>query len=328
MTVRTYRRLLAEAADVGGAELRAVGSRLARRLDRRWPELVAELEGLAAGARQDTEEVIALNARTELLAGRAVAECSVIGHLNGRSVALAQTWDWHPDLAGATVVWTVVKPDATWFTTATEAGILGKLGVNGHGVACGLNFLTCSADGGVEGVPIHVALRLVLEHGVSASRARHMLRSLQTSASSCVTVAAAGIHGGELFAAELSPGGTRIVEADQRGWLVHTNHFLAAPRAGIDTQPDLNPGTLVRRAHLRDLLDAGATPLEALASHEPTIEPVCRHHDPPGTAWADRYETLLALWVEPSAPSLRIAAGPPCTAPFQEIDLPMTGQEV
>ena len=63
--------------------------------------------------------------------------------------------------------------------------------------------------------------------------------------------------------------------------------------------------------------------MRALMSHEPDVEPVCRHVDPPGTAWADRYATLLALAIDPGAPSLRIAAGPPCTAPFEDIDLPL-----
>ena len=58
-----------------------------------------------------------------------------------RREALAQTWDWHPDLAAATVTWTVQQPGGRWFTTATEAGILAKLGCTSTGLACGLNFL-------------------------------------------------------------------------------------------------------------------------------------------------------------------------------------------
>ena len=58
----------------------------------------------------------------------------------------------------------------------TEAGILAKLGdQRAHGVACGLNFLTCSADGGLDGVPIHVLLRLVLERCATAAEALALL---------------------------------------------------------------------------------------------------------------------------------------------------------
>ena len=118
-----YRRLLLEAAGVGPSDLRRSGADVAERLEPRWPDLFEELEGIAAGAGQDVLELAAINARTELLA----AGCSVIAHSDG---SLAQTWDWHPDLAAATVTWTVHQPGGRWFTTATEAGILGKLGLH------------------------------------------------------------------------------------------------------------------------------------------------------------------------------------------------------
>ena len=44
--------------------------------------------------------------------------------------------------------------------------------------------------------------------------------------------------------------------------------------------------------------------------------------DPAGTRWADRRATLLAIVVDPAAPALRVAAGPPCTAPFEAVALP------
>ncbi|HEY6886626.1 MAG TPA: C45 family autoproteolytic acyltransferase/hydrolase, partial [Solirubrobacter sp.] len=151
VTVATYRRLFQEAAGLGRDAVLAAGDIVGFGLD---AELVDELEGLAAGAGQDVRELLAINARTELLAGtQAGGECSLLGRCDARAGAwLAQTWDWHPDLAAAAVAWTVSYDD-TWFTTVTEAGLLAKLGFNRRGVACGLNFLTCSEDGGVDGVP-------------------------------------------------------------------------------------------------------------------------------------------------------------------------------
>jgi isopenicillin-N N-acyltransferase-like protein len=219
--------------------------------------------------------------------------------------------DWHPDLAAAAVAWTVSYDD-TWFTTVTEAGVLAKLGFNRRGVACGLNFLTCSEDGGVDGVPIHVLLRLVLSQCGSAAEARSLLAGARTSASSCITVAA----GSELFAAELSPGGARFVEPGLDGWLVHTNHFLLPPLRGIDTMPPSHPGTLDRFVRVSCAARNGAPVPAALGQHGAVVEPVCRHGDPPGTAWADRRATLLAVWAEPGRARFRVAAGPPCGAEF------------
>jgi isopenicillin-N N-acyltransferase-like protein len=323
VTVRTYRRLLEEAAGVSPADLRAHGSALAGRLGDRWPELVDELDGIAAGAGQDARELVAINARTELLAGWGRGECSVVGHVDDTTVSLAQTWDWHPDLAPARVLWTVMLPDGGWFTTATEAGLLAKLGVNRHGVACGLNFLSCSADEGTDGVPIHVLARLVLERAATAADALSLLLGARTSASSAITIASAAGGERELFAVECSPGGGAVVRPDADGWLVHSNHFLRPPADGVDLEPDAGPGSALRLEHLRRLVGAGVAPVDALASHAPREEPVCRHHDVDADGpWADRRATLLALAIDPQVPALQLAAGTPCTAPFEPVPLP------
>jgi isopenicillin-N N-acyltransferase-like protein len=291
VTVATYRRLLAEAAD-----LRRAGANVAERLEPRWPELFEELEGIAAGAGVDVLELAAVNARTELLAGA----CSVIAHADGR---LAQTWDWHPDLAAASMTWTVHQAGGRWFTTVTEAGILGKLGCTSGGLACGLNFLACSEDGGTEGVPIHVLLRLVLERCDRVEDALALLRGARTSASACVTIV-----GAAAVAAELSPGGMSVVRPDADGWLVHTNHFLAGPVTGTDVLA--GPGTSARRDVLLRRLRGGVPIHEALGTHAPAEEPVCRHADP-DAPWADRRATLLALTAVRG--ELCVAAGPPCS---------------
>jgi isopenicillin-N N-acyltransferase-like protein len=315
--VATYRRLLADTT----GELAPQGERVAATLTGRWPELVEELEGVAAGAEQDVLELLAINARTELLAPRPASECSVVGREEGGRVRLAQTWDWHPELAPARVIVTTAAPGRPWFTTVTEAGILAKLGLNAGGLACGLNFLSCSADGGLDGIPIHILLRVLLERCGTAVEALGLLLGAPVSASSCVTVAVREPGGTALFAVELSPGGPAVVWPDPDGWLVHTNHFVVPPARGEDTEPRTNPGTLLRRRHLERAVRAGMESERALAEHFPAGEPVCNHGDR-GAPWADQYETLLAVAMEPGAPALRVAAGPPCRCPFEPVALP------
>jgi isopenicillin-N N-acyltransferase-like protein len=315
--VATYRRMLSETA----GELAPHGERVAAAVGPLWPDLVEEIEGIAAGAGQDALELLAINARTELLAPGPAAECSVVGRVADGRVELAQTWDWHPDLAPARVVVTTAAPDRPWFTTVTEAGILAKLGVGANGLACALNFLGCSVDGGLGGVPIHILLRVLLDRCEGATAALALLLGAQVTASSCVTVAAAEPGGVALFAVELSPGGAGLVWPDDDGLLVHTNHFLRTPARGVDADVVTYPGTLLRRRHLERVLRAGMDPLRALAEHFPAGEPVCRHGFDEGV-WADRRETLLAIAVDPASPSLRVAAGPPCRTPFEAVRLP------
>ena len=172
VTVAGYRRLLSEAADLSQADLLRAGETVGERLANHSPRLVDELEGIAAGAGQDVRELLAINARTELLAGtQAGGECSLIARRASAGPWLAQTWDWHPALRPAAVLWSVRRAGG-WFQTVTEAGVLAKLGHNSHGLACGLNFLTCSADSGPKGLPIHTILRLLLDDCATADEAR------------------------------------------------------------------------------------------------------------------------------------------------------------
>src|SRR6185436_584334 len=117
-----------------------------------------EIAGIAHGAGQDEYELRAINARTEILAGMSgLTECSVVG----QGGLLAQNWDWHPDATHSTLVW-IVEHEHGWFATLTEAGILGKIGLNDAGLGVCLNILHTTADGGLDGTPIHILLRRTL----------------------------------------------------------------------------------------------------------------------------------------------------------------------
>ena len=287
-----YGRLLGETA--GAAEA------VTRLLAARWPDLLEEIEGIAAGARVPVERLLVMQARTELLAG---AECSLVATLEAGSCSVAQTWDWHPDIAW--LVWTVEQPGGRWFTTLTEAGMLGKIGLSSTGLCFGLNLLRSSLDGGVRGVPVHVLLRVLLDRVGNFDEAVRLVAESRVGASSCITI---GSNDG-LVAAEASPAGCRLVAASG-GRLLHTNHFLAGPPAGDDLEAVEQPSTFER---LRELERTGS-----LSSH---AGPVCRH-EAPGDPWADRRATLASLVMEPGVPRLRVASGRPCETSLEEIVLP------
>jgi isopenicillin-N N-acyltransferase-like protein len=273
---------------------------------RALPEEREELAGIAAGAGVDVHALLAVNARTELLAGAAPhSECSVVGG----GALLAQNWDWHPDLAASTLVWIVRQPGGGWFATLTEAGILAKIGLNSAGLGVCLNLLECSADGGLDGEPIHLLLRRVLAGCGTLEEALDLLGGARVSASSAVTVAVPG----EVATVELSPGGASVV----RGGF-HTNHFIVPPAAGRDIGVE-DPASsselrldVIRREPLRD----------ALRSHEGHPVGVCRHVDE-SLPWEERSATLASIVMDLAAPSLRVAFGQPCTAAYEEIPLPV-----
>ncbi len=317
-----YERLWAESAGLGPEEVRSLGARVAERLAASRPGLWAEVEGLAAGAAVEPEMLAAMNARTELLAGAgAKPECSTLALSTPRAMTavLAQNWDWHPDLAAARVVWTVREPDGGWFTTLTEAGILAKIGVNSRGLGVCLNILAGSRDGGVDGTPIHVLLRVVLAECGSVEEVAELLAGEPVCASSCFTVAAAsGDDGTESAAFEISPAGVARLEPDD-GLLLHTNHFLRPPVGTTDVIRDTWPDTLTRLEELRRLVDslpdsaAPAAAAIALRSHAGLPTSIC-YHGANNPDYRKRTETLASVLIEPARARMTLSDGPPCSA--------------
>jgi isopenicillin-N N-acyltransferase like protein len=313
-TVGVYRRMLG----MTEADLHAAGRTVGEHVSARWPDLVEEIEGIAAGAGVPAEALLAVNARTELLA-QAGAECSLVAAVSDGGCTVAQNWDWHPDLAPSLVLWTVRQPGGRRFATLTEAGMLAKIGVSSPGLCCGLNFLRCSADGGLDGVPIHVLLRVLLDRTGTLPDALALLSGVPVSASSCITVGWAGDGEAALVAAELSPGGCELVWPDADDRIVHTNHFLVPPPRGRDLEVAEAPSTLLRRWVVARGARAGA--LEAaLCSHAGAPASPGRHEDG-ALPWSERRATLASVAIDPGSGRMRIAPGPPCETPWEEVTL-------
>ncbi len=128
----------------------------------------------------------------------------------------------------------------------TEAGILSKSGINSRGVSVFLNAIQARGVN-FAAVPIHVALRMVLE---SNSRIAAVSRLSQLGFGTSGNILIADPTGGTCL--EFSH--VDVVELQMLdGQLAHTNHFLAAhgPRVK-DNMPW--PDTLPRMKRVTDLL--------------------------------------------------------------------------
>jgi isopenicillin-N N-acyltransferase-like protein len=214
---------------------------------------------------------------------------------------LAQNWDFHPDLAASRVLWTMER-----CTTFTEAGILAKVGVNADGVALAMNFLASDRDGGLDGVPIHVLCRALLEEAHTIDDARALIAGTPLSASVCLTVAGPTADGGVTARAfECWPGGVAEVAPEQGcAWVAHTNHFLGAVGAR-DTLVE-GPSRASTCGRLEQLVAA----LEAGAHHTDELTAVLRRDaifqaDDAGEPWLVRCATLATLAFE--VPSGRVS---------------------
>jgi isopenicillin-N N-acyltransferase-like protein len=270
-TVDVYRRILREDVGLDDASIEARGNEVAEVVERFRPQLARELEGIAAGSGQPPALLFAVNARTELLrggrlaTGLGVGECSTVAVVSpdGDRAVLAQNWDFHVALAASRVVWATRREGAASFLGLTEAGILAKIGVNSHGVAIAVNFLSTDRDSGAGGVPLHVLFRVILEEARTLPEAVQLVTETPVTASICITVAGPDDDGSiGVVALGRWPDGVALRRpSGNPPHLVQTNHFVE-PIAAVDlmsTGPN-GPFTRSRYDQLTAALDRCARP--------------------------------------------------------------------
>ncbi|HEX5535511.1 MAG TPA: C45 family peptidase [Actinomycetales bacterium] len=283
------------------------------------PDLADEVETVARESQLLTWQVAALTGRTEVLAGATAmgrGECSTVVDVRGAGPVLgAQTWDWHRDLADS---WYVTErprtADRLAFVTLTEYGVPAKIGVNAAGVGLLLNILGHETDGEGEGVPVHALCRRVLDTATDLDEALDIVRSAPVSASSCLTV----LDRRSAAAVEFSPAGV-VSRPPEAGFVVHTNHFtderLAEGEERGRAEPDTYDRYRLLRQRLSDVTEASDRDalVDVLDAHPAAGAEVCCH-PPAGAPFAERWETLATVVLDPERVTMWVHRGGPCTA--------------
>lgn len=277
------------------------------------PELGAEMAGIADGSGLPRWQVGVLNGRTEVLAALSTTgagECSTSVVLAPGGPRTVQTWDWHDTLRDGMVLWSIQERVLTF----TEAGIVGKIGVNSAGLGVHFNVLRHHSDSAEIGVPVHVVARRILDEAATLDQATAIARSARLSASTLITVVTAdGVRG-----LELSPAGVGEISADPAGAYVHTNHFLDASLARGERSLAGESTTYERlswlAAHTAALgsADRGER-AAALCAHEADGAAVCAHPDMTLPAHR-RWETLATITLDVVGRRMAVHRGGPCSA--------------
>ncbi|GAA2093567.1 MULTISPECIES: C45 family autoproteolytic acyltransferase/hydolase [Brevibacterium] len=233
--IRGSREALADWDPEQFAELSAMAEAAASVRGRAGGENAGSGErGLGRGAFTGLDAVLAVTARTEVLAtaGRAgLGECSTAVLLppgNAMPWTL-QTWDWYADLVPQGLVLDYTSAAGVGVRTFTEFGAPAKIGINAAGLGVHFNILHHASDHGGGGVPVHAVARRVLDHAQTVAEAVEIARSAPVSASSVLTVVT---REPDAVSIELCPDGVGVVRPWTGGAdpgtrvLLHTNHFL------------------------------------------------------------------------------------------------------
>lgn len=345
-SIATYARLFAYCGiDWQGAQRLGAGYReVIGDLD---PALLAEIEGIASGAGRHVDEILALNARTEILppsypgephpnlqkiaaanAKEGVpdwGECTAVAVKPAQSTTgttlLAQNWDWLGAQRAALVLLRVRDAGGASCLTLTEAGMLAKIGLNNRGFGVCLNILRSSDDGSHPGVPVHVLLRALLERD-SVADAVAFASKLGFGASSNVLCADAA---GDTAALEFSPRGLEVVRGADAA-LCHTNHFLAPAAAkhqaslapSLSTVPRLARITALTGAHKGRFSPADLQRM--LRDESDGTLSICRRPDP-SLAPEACIETVASVVMDLGERVMHIAPDVPSKVDFTPVAL-------
>lgn len=224
-------------------------------------DLLDEITGIAKGAGVDTEDIMALNCRSEILYSQNVGDdvatdgCTGAIVLPGATASghmlHGQNWDWHDECAESSVVLRIRSNHGPDILTQTEAGVLARAGINSRGIALTGNFLKCDRDNVPGGTPSPFIRRRILEQEYF-SEAIYQAVAAPKSISNNMMISDAE---GEAVNLETVPGESFWI-LPENDLLVHANHFesAAAQAKVVDLGIRFAPCTLYRSKRVRENL--------------------------------------------------------------------------
>ncbi|WP_447038078.1 C45 family autoproteolytic acyltransferase/hydolase [Streptomyces sp. DSM 118878] len=308
------------------------------------PHLVDEMRGIADGAGVTLLDVLALNARGEVIYDRSFADMAeasqeaggdeepaegctsfaAYGQASGDGhVYAGQNWDWRAGVADTVVMIRIVQPPRPTLIMQVEAGQIGRQGASSAGIALNANGLGGRFDDAI-GLPQTVVRRSVLDQATITDALDVLCRTRAHIASNALLTCREG------FAIDLetTPAGHGwMYPAD--GLLVHGNHYQAGiPAALADGYRPMSSDSLVRVPRAEEglrALRASTGPDEsrklikqAMSDHLGLPESLCTHPDPRRPA-VKHWATLVSSCVDLTTGDYHVTAGTPCDRDYQHM---------
>ncbi|MEV5776667.1 C45 family peptidase [Streptomyces antimycoticus] len=311
------------------------------------PELVEEMNGIADGAGVGLLDVLALNARGEIIYDQTFARMraradapadvtddrevtdgctsfAVLGEASGDGhVYCGQNWDWRAGVADTVMMLRIVQPPHPTVIMQVEAGQIGRQGANSAGVALNANGLGGRFDDAI-GLPQTVIRRRVLDSESISGAVDVLCRTRGHIASNALLTCREG------FALDLetTPGAHGWMYPTE-GLLVHGNHYQTTVPVQLAARyrPE-SSDSLIRvpraEAGLRRLREATAPDEsrklihQAMSDHLGHPEGLCTHPDTrqPEVKW---WATLLSSCVDLTTGDYHVTPGTPCDHEYQHL---------
>lgn len=224
----------------GTAAKTALIGEFAKEIEAFGAHYIEEMRGIADGAGVSLEDVIMINARTEVIAKARMVKNRPVEvtdeHDDGCTGAIilpersatgelihGQNWDWRVECAETAIVLRVRREDGPDFLTFVEAGGLARCGMNAAGISITANYLECDRDFTRAGVPLALIRRKVLEQEHLAFAIKAVAATPKACSNNMMLSAVQGF--GIDF--ECAPDEAFPLYPED-GMIVHANHWVGA----------------------------------------------------------------------------------------------------
>ncbi|KAL3486474.1 acyl-coenzyme A:6-aminopenicillanic acid acyl-transferase-domain-containing protein [Aspergillus germanicus] len=247
-----YAKLFIKHSRLNWAQVRDLASEFDDLIKVKWPRYYQELQGIADGSKRHLVDILALNVRTEIVFGQFSDGCTSLYYQGSDYAYQGQNWDWSEEQGVNLVQLTIVQTGLPTIKMITEAGLIGKIGLNSNGV--GVCFNAIRAKGlDKSRLPVHLGLRVALESR-SAMDAVNTLERMGMASSAYILIGDATTAVGLEFTSTTF---ARVPIHD--GFIAHSNHMLL-PHANI-VEPTWLTDSPVRIETMRDNIAAIGEPL-------------------------------------------------------------------
>ncbi|ATY58857.1 Peptidase acyl-coenzyme A:6-aminopenicillanic acid acyl-transferase [Cordyceps militaris] len=320
--IAIYVDFFQDRAKISWAQARERASAYLPLLSAKYPEILDEMRGIADGAGQGLTmpDILTLNTRSELGLTNVADGCTCLSQQgpDGR-IFLAQNWDWLP--VHLVVLHIVPATSPLQLQFMSEAGLVGKIGLNSAGVGTLLNGILAGALSTAR-LPIHVLLRRVLQFAASFAEALAVMDAYGLASTCNIVVADAQ---GRAASVECSPRGNAVIPLQGEPFpsVGHTNHLYAIDsRFGVVDYPEHNSFTRLARLRELTMLDRenGVPPSfdsirMRLCDRQGAPYSICLDGPSDQDVGLDRVTTVSTIIMELSRGVVQLTVGRPCDSP-------------
>ncbi|KAJ5951950.1 Peptidase C45 acyl-coenzyme A:6-aminopenicillanic acid acyl-transferase [Penicillium vulpinum] len=307
-----YQKMFVHTCKMEWPAVRRIAEDWQKEIEQKWPKYYSEMQGIADGAQLPFIDILILNIRTEIAFGMFNDGCTSLYCKTDNHSFLAQNWDWMEGQKQNLIILDIISDNGPRIKMITEAGIIGKIGLNEFGVGVCLNAIKVPGCDSSR-LPVHMALRSVLECS-SADAAVRQLKEVGIAASAHILIG----DKGKGIGLESTTKTIQCIDMDEQNWVFHANHLLLSHDDVVDSgwlADSPSRQQRIQKLALEYGLSTGRVPdatdiTRMLDDHDGFPHSICRYEKGPLGMDA----TLFSIVMDLHGPKATVYLGRPCHA--------------